>query len=159
MKIYGKTMFNMGIINNHIKEKSEDMNDYNILVEHIQRELKEYEQPVTEHTALLITLPSTFEWSDYEEELAAVTDESYVMNFKVPFLPKNIEGITRVYLVYRGNIVGWQKFVGCSTDDFTCTTTGKGWKGKFLQRTGPFHKITPIPYKGFQGFRYYKYYD
>ena len=34
------------------------MNDYNILVEHIQRELKEYEQPVTEHTALLLTLPS-----------------------------------------------------------------------------------------------------
>ena len=107
--------------------------------------------------ALLITLPSSIKWEDYEKELKAVEDESQVMNFKVPFLPKNIHNIKRVYLVYQGNIVGWQKFVGTSDKPFKCTTTDKNWDGKFLQRTGPFHKIDPIPCKGFQGFRYYDY--
>ena len=39
---------------------------------------------------------------------------------------------------------------------FDCTTTGEHWEGKFIQRTGGFHKIDPIPMKGFQGFRYFK---
>lgn len=107
--------------------------------------------------ALLITLPSSIEWNDYEKELKTVEDESQVMNFKVPFLPKNIKDIKRVYLVYKGNIVGWQKFVGTSEQPFKCTTTDKKWDGKFLQRTGPFHKIEPIACVGFRGFRYYSY--
>ena len=107
--------------------------------------------------ALLITLPSSIEWSNYEKELKNVEDESQVMNFKVPFLPKNIHHIKRVYLIYKGYIIGWQKFVGTSDKPFKCTTTNKNWDGKFIQRTGIFHKIDPIPYKGFQGFRYYNY--
>lgn len=107
--------------------------------------------------AILITLPSSIRWEDYEKELKAVEDESQVMNFKVPFIPKNVDNIKRVYLVYKGNIVGWQKFVGTSDKPFKCTTTNKNWDGKFLQRTGVFHKIDPIPCKGFQGFRYYHY--
>lgn len=107
--------------------------------------------------ALLITLPSSIKWEDYEKELKTVEDETQVMNFKVPFLPKNILYIKRVYLVYQGNIVGWQKFVGTSDKPFKCTTTDKNWEGKFIQRTGPFHKIEPIPCKGFQGFRYFSF--
>ena len=105
--------------------------------------------------ALLITLPSSIKWEDYEKELKAVEDESEVMNFKVPILPKDTSNIKRVYLVYKGNIVGWQKFVGTSDKPFKCTTTDKNWDGKFLQRTGPFHKIDPIPCVGFRGFRYW----
>ena len=111
--------------------------------------------PQRNKNALLITLPSSIKWEDYEKELKAVEDESQVMNFKVPFLPKNIHYIKRVYLIHQGNIVGWQKFVGTSDKPFKCTTTDKNWDGNFLQRTGPFHKIDPIPCKGFQGFRYF----
>jgi len=107
--------------------------------------------------ALLITLPSSIEWKDYERELEAVKDESQVMNFKVPFLPKNTHHIKRVYIVHKGNIVGWMKFVGTSDKPFKCTTTDREWNGKFIQRTGEFHYIDQIPYKGFQGFRYYSY--
>ena len=114
---------------------------------------------IKQHKALLITLPSSIKWEDYEKEFDAVKDEKQVMNFKVPFLPKDTKSIERVYLVYKGNIVGWQKFVGTSDKPFDCTTTGKSWTGNFLQRTGEFHKINPIPYKGFQGFRYYSYND
>ena len=38
---------------------------------------------------------------------------------------------------------------------FICSTTGRKYKGKFIKRSGPFHKITPIKTKGFQGFRYF----
>jgi hypothetical protein len=104
--------------------------------------------------ALLITLPATVEWSDYEKELKVVEDESQVMNFRVPFMPKDTDGITKVYLVYRGNIIGWQKYVGSCMKAFNCTTTNRDWSGFFIQRTGPFHRIDPIPYKGFRAFKY-----
>ena len=121
----------------------------------ILESIMDVKPPQRKKNALLITLPSSIKWEDYEKELKAVEDESQVMNFKVPFLPKNIQRIKRVYLIYQGNIVGWQKFVGTSDKPFKCTTTDKNWDGNFLQRTGPFHKIDPIPCKGFQGFRYF----
>ena len=48
------------------------------------------------------------------------------------------------------------KIVGLVKDDFNCTTTDKHWSGNFIQRSGKFNHITPIPMKGFQGFRYIK---
>ena len=103
---------------------------------------------------IIITLPSKIEWSDYEKELDAVKDESQIMNFKVPFLPK--QQPDKVYLCYRGNIIGWMKCCGMINDKkFDCTTTGEHWEGKFIQRTGEFHKIDPIPMKGFRGFKYF----
>lgn len=119
--------------------------------------MKSITEKMNEKRALLITLPSKIKWEDYEKELEAVKDEQEVMNFKVPFAPKNTDGIERVYLVHKGYIVGWQKFIGISDKSFRCTTTNRDWRGNFLQRTGKFHKIEPIPYKGFQGFRYYYY--
>ena len=59
-------------------------------------------------------------------------NEKQVMNFKVPVLPKDIKGIERVYLIHKGYIVGWQKFVGTSDNPFDCTITGKSWSGNFL---------------------------
>ncbi len=103
--------------------------------------------------SIIITLPSNIKWEDYEKELEKVKDEKECLNFKVPFLPKVQPD--KVYLCYKGNVIGWMKCCGLKNGEFDCTTTGEHWQGKFIQRTGEFHKITPIPYKGFQGFRYY----
>ena len=105
---------------------------------------------------IVITLPSNIEWSDYEKELKVVEDETQVLNFKVPRLPINTEIGNKCYLCYRGNIIGWMKIVGLINNNFNCTTTGKNWSGNFIQRSGKFNKINPIPMKGFQGFRYIK---
>lgn len=103
---------------------------------------------------IVITLPSNVEWDDYEKELEKVRNEREVLNFKVPVLPKHRPN--KVYLCYRGNVIGWMKCCGMiNGDSFDCTTTGKHWEGKFIQRTGEFHKIDPIQMKGFQGFRYF----
>ena len=46
------------------------------------------------------------------------------------------------------------KIVGFEEKEFICQTTGKKWKGKFIQRSGPFNEIDPIPMKSFRGFKY-----
>ena len=104
---------------------------------------------------IVITLPSTIDWKDYEKELNEVEDGTSVLNFKVPNLPTKTSIGCRCYICYKGNIVGWMKIVGLVKNDFDCTTTGKHWDGNFIQRSGKFNYLkSPIPMKGFQGFRY-----
>lgn len=104
---------------------------------------------------IIITVPKTIKWSDYEKELEKVKDGTETMHFKLPGMPKVGPG-NKCYLVYDGHILGWMKIVGTKKGGFTCTTTGKEWPdGNYVSRSGPFHKLDkPIPMKGFQGFRY-----
>lgn len=107
---------------------------------------------------ICITIPKSIKWEDYQKELDAVKDWNQVMNFKVSNTPKDLQPGDRVYLCYNGNIIGWQTFVGFYKGGFECTTTGKEWNGCFIQRSGPFHTLdTPIPCKGFRGFKYVTY--
>ena len=103
---------------------------------------------------IIVTIPKSIQWKDYEKELEAVKDYSQTMNFKVNNFPKTKAG-NKCYLLYNGFIIGWMQIVGTAEKNFTCSTTGREWAGKFIERSGPFHKIEPIPMKGFQGFRYF----
>lgn len=103
---------------------------------------------------IIITVPKKISWDDYSQELEAVKDGTQVMNYKVRSFPKTSIG-NKCYVVYDGFIRGWMEIVGLSEEEFTCTTTGRVWSGKFIQRSGEFHEIEPIPMKGFQGFRYF----
>lgn len=102
---------------------------------------------------IAVTLPQTVSWADYELELATVADRSHVMRFKVPNFPKVCAG-SRCYIVHKGLVKGWMDVVGLKHDDFTCSTTGQQWRGKFVERSGEFHPVEPHPMPGFQGFRY-----
>lgn len=104
---------------------------------------------------IVVTLPKSVSWGDYSKELDKVKDGKEVMNFKVRSFPKTGVG-KRCYIVHNGFVRGWMEIVGMSKEDFICSTTGKRWSGKFIQRSGPFHEIEPIPMKGFQGFRYFE---
>jgi hypothetical protein len=104
---------------------------------------------------IVITIPKNIKWEEYEKELEAVKDGKEVMNFKVNAFPSTFIG-NRCYVVHDGFIKGWMEIVGLSNKDFVCSTTGTEWKGKFIERSGPFTYIEPIPMKGFQGFRYFK---
>lgn len=105
---------------------------------------------------IVITIPKKIKWEEYQKELDKVKDEKEVLNFKVTHLPKDTSKGRRCYIVYNDNIIGWMKISGLVEQEFTCSTTGKNWKGKFIQRTGKLNKINPIPMKGFRGFRYYE---
>jgi hypothetical protein len=103
---------------------------------------------------IAITLPAKTNWSEYQKELDLVKDYSHVLNFKVPNFPTKSGKGQKCYLNYQGNIIGWMEITGFSEEEFDCEVTGKDWKGKFIQRSGPFHKIDPISMKGFRGFKY-----
>lgn len=106
--------------------------------------------------SLIVTLPSTINWNEYEKELRKVANYKHVLNFKVHNFPRGIHKGDKCYVVHNGFIKGWMEIVGFTEQPFTCTTTGKKWEGKFIQRSGPFHYMKEtIPYKGFQGFRYF----
>lgn len=106
--------------------------------------------------AIIITLPASVKWEDYEKELNNVKNYTHTLNFKVHNFPKGIKNGDKCYLVHKGFIKGWMEIVGFSEKDFECTTTGKSWKGKFIERSGPFHYLTEkLPMTGFQGFRYF----
>lgn len=104
---------------------------------------------------ILITLPKTILWADYLKELKAVEAYEGNLNFKVHNLPVNASVSDRCYLLYKGMVRGWMHITGLKSGSFTCKITGVFWEGNFIQRSGPFIRIDPIPYTGFQGFRYY----
>lgn len=105
---------------------------------------------------IIITIPQTIKWEDYQKELDK-SKKGEILNFKVPFLPKNITlNKSKCYICYQGNIIGYHYISGLVNHRFKCTTTGKQWDGNFIQRTGEFHLLdNPIPHKGFRNFKYY----
>lgn len=109
----------------------------------------------TESSDIVVTLPASTDWSEYQKELDLVKNGSNVINFKVPSFPKRTKAGDKCYLCYKGYIIGWMKIVGMEEKEFTCSTTGNQLKGKFIMRSGSFNKIEPIQMKGFQGFKYF----
>ena len=103
---------------------------------------------------IIITVPKKIKWSEYQKELEAAKNGE-ILNFKVAHFPK-VENGDRCYICYNGNIIGYHIICGKEEHEFTCGVTGDKWSGKFVQRTGEFFKVEPIPMKGFQGFRYKK---
>lgn len=104
---------------------------------------------------IIITVPSTIKWEDYQKELDLVSDWSHNLNFKVGKLPKRTSKGDKCYILYRGIVKGWHKIVGFETKKFKCQTTGTTWEGNFILRSGPFNPLQrEIKMKGFQGFHY-----
>ena len=90
---------------------------------------------------IIITIPSTINWETYQKELDFVKDGKNVLNFKVSNFPKMTNVGDKCYLNYKGSIIGWMNITGLSQKDFTCSTTGKEWKGKFIYILKENHKI------------------
>lgn len=104
----------------------------------------------------VITLPQKVEWADYQKELDAVKSGTLSMNFKVPHFPKEMAIGDKCYLVWRGKVRGWMTIVGMKSfpAQWQCMVTGKMWsKGKYIQRSGPFHEVDGPEMRGFQGIR------
>lgn len=105
---------------------------------------------------IVITIPKSIKWTDYQMELKAVESSEQTMFFKVPTLPKKANVGDRCYLCHNGLVVGYMNITWMGImSEFTCTTTIQVWPaGHYIGRSGKFTYIKPIPYKGFQGYRY-----
>lgn len=112
--------------------------------------IKEYKQTMRD---IVITIPKSIKWEEYQKELDSA-ENGDILNYKVRSFPKTTIG-NKCYICYDGNILGYHIISGMSQKEFQCTTTGNIWNGNFIERTGKFHKIDPIPMKGFRGFQYY----
>lgn len=108
--------------------------------------------------SLIITLPSTNDWSVYEKELRMVANFKNTLKFKVHDFPRGVHKGDKCYLVYNNEIVGWMEIVGFSETEYTCADSNQEFAGKFVERSGPLHPIEPkLPYKDFNGIRYFTY--
>lgn len=104
---------------------------------------------------IIATVPKSTPWETYEIELEAAKFGA-IMRFKVSSFPKKAARGDRFYVVWNGAVRGWMTISGFFKGEFTCSTTGRKWSGKFIERTGVFHRIGDyIPHSGFQGWRYY----
>lgn len=105
--------------------------------------------------SIIITLPKYVDWFEYQKELLAAS-KGEILNFKVSNFPTEVGPGDKCYLVHDGVIRGYHFISGFSEEEFTCTTTGQKWKGKFIQRTGTFTYLKEVlPMKGFQGWKYF----
>lgn len=102
---------------------------------------------------IIVTIPQRTKWEEYQKELDAAKNGE-TLNFKVRYFPKTDIG-NKCFICYRNEIIGYHIISGLSEKEFTCTTTGNKFNGKFIERTGDFYKIKPIPMQGFQGYRYF----
>lgn len=105
---------------------------------------------------IIITIPKSENWEQYRADLDKALEKGHYLYFKVPSLPK-VKWGDNCWVVHNGILRGYNKIVGTEEKEFTCSTTGRHWKGKFVVRQ-PFFYENPavVPMKGFQGFRYYK---
>ena len=107
---------------------------------------------------IVITLPQHYDFGRYLAEQAEAAAVGLASNYRVSTAPKVRAG-DRCYLVWHGSVRGWQQInsVAIKPNGFTCQTTGKRWPpGTYIQRSGPFHRIEPIPMRGFRGWRYFE---
>lgn len=124
-----------------------------IMVENISKILEKIFQT---EKSLIITLPENVNWLDYEKEFKKTANYKHCLNFKVHNFPRGIHKGDKCYVVYKDVIQGWMEIVDFSKETHTCSQTNKQWDSKYIQRSGPFHYLNEkIPYKGFQGFRYF----
>lgn len=116
----------------------------------------EYDRRVASSQDWAVTIPKTTSWDSYQRELATVADGSQVMNYKTRYIPKEMKKGDRCFIVHDGRVRGWMKITGLEDRDkpWVCSTTGKTWPpGKYIQRSGAFHKVDGPPMTGFRGIR------
>lgn len=105
---------------------------------------------------IVVTLPKSIKWTDFEKELAVIADESHQKNWKVTHFPTNTKSGDRLYVVYNGYIRGWLKITAFQNLDFVCMITNNRMVGKFVSCSGPFRELKPLrKMQGFQGWRYF----
>lgn len=109
---------------------------------------------------IIITIPKTRkeEWLNEVEE---AKKQDMDLWFKTSSHPRRLTFLCygKCYVVLDGNIIGYHEIKTVKwSEGFTCEITENEWpKGWYVVRWGKtWTPITPVPMKGFQGFRYVK---
>jgi hypothetical protein len=102
---------------------------------------------------ILVTTPkSAHETAKQEAELVANDPEAYW--FRTFARKPNVSVGDKVYYVDNGCITGYGIIFEISQESIDCDVTGKNYSGYQLKQRKWVALKTPIPFKGFQGYRY-----
>ena len=110
---------------------------------------------------IVVTIPKS-RLAQVEKEEAQVAEllaKGVAVNFfwSLGRKPKKLEVGDRCYFVWDGAMRAWHEVVGFGADK-QCETTGIFHPGFCVILAPEIHTIdVPIPMKGFQGFRYFKF--
>lgn len=104
-----------------------------------------------------VTWPKTRPLGSYYAELKCAMAEGKLINFRLPARPRTQP--QRCYMVYDGAVRCWSPVVGVEhkrRGDVIDPVTGRAWpEGWYLVRRPLYVELaTPVPMRGFQGFRY-----
>lgn len=120
-----------------------------------------------ERRDIVVTWPKTRPLAAYLLELKKAAAEGLVINYRVSRLPRWPEGVMRnwlrrprCYMVYDGFVRGYCEIVdACYKPDGRVLdphTGGFMRAGAFIVRDPEWHRVAPVPMKGFQGWRWWR---
>lgn len=110
---------------------------------------------------IIVTIPQTTDIDVLHTEFESTNDGSVSKNIKVSNFPKECAVGGKCHFIFKGKYMGYMNISSFEEKEFTCTTTGKQFKGKFVAMTGgiklgeKYLDLIDNRYKGFQGFRYW----
>lgn len=107
---------------------------------------------------IIITIPKSVSWETWLAEAEAVeADPDACLNFRVANKPKSAGPGDKCFVVHDGFIRGYHVIKHIADrPGFQCQTTGKHWApGTYIMRSGKFHRVKPMSFDGFQGWRYF----
>lgn len=107
---------------------------------------------------IILTWPKGRTLESYVTALGEAFRNDELINFRVSNLPKDAYEYDRVYMVHDGHVRGYNwlhSFALRGENEVKDPITGAFWpEGKYIVRHPGWKAITPIPMKGFQGWRY-----
>lgn len=110
---------------------------------------------------IILTWPKKRSLDSYLKECEKAAQMGRIVGYSAQNRPRSQRG-DRSYMVHDGAIRGWLEITQVisyesHSPDFVDPSTGKVWRGGgrwIIVRNPVWHRIEPIPMKGFRGFRY-----
>jgi hypothetical protein len=103
---------------------------------------------------IIVTIPKSETANIIKEDEFVENNVNCWQYWSIKKIPKKLLLGDRVYFTHN-NFINYYHFFEGIEENIYCQVTGRTWYGLNLKLRCPKIIIEPIPYRGFQGFRYY----
>lgn len=105
---------------------------------------------------IIVTIPRS-QYKNDDIETKDMLENNKTQFWAMKKLPKHIDIGSRIYFVKNGVIESSMKIFKIEKNKIEkCSTTGNIWEGNILHLNDLLYLNSPIPMKGFMGYRYYE---
>lgn len=102
---------------------------------------------------IVVTIPKRSIGEFHREWIDLKNSSLLCKYFKLHQKPRDLKVGDHVYFVIDGKVRFKSKFIGYSSGEFNCMTTGNNWDGFFI-KCNDFEEYNGPNANGFRGFRY-----